>query len=60
MRFIKKFKDLTEWHDFFCLIPKVVSSTDTEYKIAWLETIERKKVYEWYGYSYQYRFKNRK
>ena len=57
MRFTKKFKDPAEWHDFFCLIPRVIAWNDRGIKIAWLERIQRRKVYDWYDWYWEYRFK---
>ena len=60
VRIVKEFKDPCAWHDYFCLLPRVITWTDTEFKIVWLETVERRKLYLHTYWFYQYRFKEDK
>lgn len=56
---------LSDWHDFFCLIPREVGVKDSKYLWAWLCTIERKRVVvsrdvdgvSYPAYTYHYRLK---
>lgn len=59
MKYIKEKEDPCEWRDYFCWLPKIIKWTDTEFSLAWLETIERKKTYSWYESFWVYRFKEK-
>lgn len=51
------------WHDYFCLLPRLIDSDDGENIWVWLETIERKGFYTWRvfdrGWEFTYRLKNK-
>jgi len=55
----EELKRKEEWHDFFTIWPRQVESHDCRF----LETIERKGIFKYAGYSYgcwewEYRAKN--
>jgi hypothetical protein len=61
---LEKFNRKKEWHDFFCLLPRLIDTDDGEKVWVWMETIERKGVFmngEYdRGWEFTYRLKNSK
>jgi hypothetical protein len=61
---LEKLNRKKEWHDFFCLLPRLIDADDGEKVWVWLEIIERKGFYSWrvfdHGWEFTYRLKNSK